>query len=135
MKIKLMMDVKQGEVNLVKDSIVDCDDATAKTMIDAKQAELYVEAVEQKEIKEKVEEVMSKEAKDTEVKGTVEVIKDAPLWKGMGEFLGAVVKAGRDGRVDERLMKSTGQSETASDGGYTVSTDIARYITAQASAA
>jgi HK97 family phage major capsid protein len=54
----------------------------------------------------------------------------------MGEFLGAVIKAGKGRGEDPRLQtKSTGQSETAADGGYTVTTDLARFITQQASLA
>jgi len=134
MKIKLLMDIKQGELNLIKESILDVDDKSAQDMIEKKEAIVYVEEVEQKEIKQEVEKIMTKEL---EVKDGVEikVVKDAPLWKGMGDFLGAVIKAGR-GNVDERLTKSTGQNETtAADGGYTVTTDLAKFITQQASMA
>ena len=73
----------------------------------------------------------------------IEVIKDESeqkmKWKSFGEFLGAVVKADRDGVVDNRLVqKISGQSETSNggaDGGYTVSVDIANFITQQAQTA
>jgi len=134
MKVKLTQDVAVGEYGakeaLVAGSVLEVDEATGAEMIAAGVAEVYSEkvAVEEGKSIEKEVKNMSREIK-------VEVVKDAPLFKGMGDFLGAVVKAGR-GNVDERLYKSTGQNETtAADGGYTVTTDIAKYITQQAQGA
>jgi HK97 family phage major capsid protein len=127
MKIKLLKDVEKENLKLVVDSILEMDEKSAQELIDAKSAQIYNEVEEQKEINKIVEEkVMTIEAK------TVEVVKDEPTWKSAGEFLRAVMKAGRDGEIDRRLMKSTGQNETTpADGGYTVSTDIAAFITQQ----
>ena len=141
MKIKMILDEKDYKAG----TIIDCDEITAKEFIDKKVAEAYTEEVEKKDT-EKIQEVIAaevqkqiKESKMTEVKTEVkiEVIKDAePTWKSMGEFLGAVIKAGKGAEVDNRLtVKSTGQSETNADGGFTVTTDLAKFITQQASLA
>ena len=136
MKIKLVADVAVGDFEgvvepLVAGSVLEVDDTTGAEMIAAGVAEAYSEEVvveEEKAVEKEVVKSMKKEVK-------IQVTKDAPLFKGMGDFLGAVVKAGR-GQVDERLLKSTGQNEaTPADGGYTVTTDLAKYITQQASEA
>ena len=148
MKIKMIEDGKDYK----KDTVIDCDDITAKTFIDAKQAVELTEEIEKKDA-EKTQEIIdsevAKKTKETkevkkmsdekklEATPDIEVTKNAPLWKSMGEFLGAVISAGKGVRADERLMvKSTGQNETTpADGGYTVTTDLAKYITQQASMA
>ena len=133
MKVKLTQDVAVGEYGateaLVAGSVLEVDEATGAEMIAAGVAEVYSEEVVVEEGKsiEKEVKVMSR----VEVK----VVKDAPLWKNDGEFLGAVKMAGR-GQIDERLYKSTGSNiTTPADGGYTVTTDIAKYITQQAQGA
>ena len=141
MKIKLLVDVDGA----VKDSIVDCDDVKGKELIDGKKAVQYTDEMlkaDENAIKEKIQNEVTKTSEDKvmpEIKETVvEVTKNQPVWKSMGEFLGAVIQAGKDGQVDPRLtQKSTGQSEVApgTDGGYTVTTDIASFITQQAQAA
>ena len=132
MKVKLTQDVAVGEYGateaLPAGSVLEVDEATGAEMIAAEVAEVYSEEVvveEGKAIKKEIKVMTQK----------VEVVKDAPLWKSDGDFLSAVKMAGR-GQIDERLYKSTGQNETTpADGGYTVTTDIAKYITQQAQGA
>lgn len=138
MKIRLLKEMEIDGEKLPIGSILTMDDASAQKAIADKNAETYSEAEETKEIETKVKEELDK--METETKKietpTIEVTRNEPEWKSAGEFLGAVVKAGRGGRIDERLAKSTGQDEvTPADGGYTVTTDLAKYITQQASLA
>ena len=145
MKIKIIKD--EGEYK--SGTIIDCDVKTATEFIKKGIADIYTEEIEKKDA-EKVEDKITEEVKEIkkekdmtkelEVKdgATIQVVRDAdPQWKSMGEFLGAVVKASRHGQVDKRLtQKSTGQNEaTPADGGYTVTTDIARFIAQQAQGA
>lgn len=137
MQVKLVKDVQKGDVKLVIGSILDVDEVTGKTMIDTKEAELYDKNAKDAEMKgvEKEVEIEVKEIKMAEKEVKVEVKAEEIGWKSAGEFLGAVVKAGREGQVDTRLIKSTGQNETTpADGGYTVTTDLAKFITQQAQA-
>ena len=130
MKLKLLKTAVVGEISVVEGSIIDIDDATAKTLIDNKDAQTYDEAAENQEIKTKV-----LEDKNMTIEVGKEVVTNKePTFKSMGEFLGCVIKADKDGKVDERLVqKSTGQSEgVPADGGYTVTTDLANFITMQA---
>lgn len=132
MKVKLITDIDKDGIKLIKDSILDVDEKTYKEMLEKKEAIDYQEELEKKEVEQKVNE----ELKMSEEKTVIQVIKDEPVWKSAGEFLGAVVKASREGEVDRRLIKSTGQNETTpADGGYTVTTDLAKFITQQASLA
>jgi HK97 family phage major capsid protein len=136
MKIKMVKD--SGEYR--KDTVIDCDELTAKEFLDAKTAEVYteVEVIKEKEAVEeaialevkKLKEVkkMTQEVKDNavEVKGTtLEVVKQAPgsEWKSMGEFLKAVKIAEETHRVDPRLevKASAGLGEDSNAvGGYLV---------------
>jgi len=134
MKVKLLKDKEDGAVKLIKDSILEVDEKTGAEMIEKKEAIVYVEEVEKQEINKELEK-MTTEIK-VEEKADIKVISEEPTWKSMGEFLGAVVKAGREHEIDKRLIKSTGQNETTpADGGYTVGTDLAKFITQQAQAA
>jgi len=78
----------------------------------------------------KAEEVETKAVVVEEKK--VEVISNPPLFKDGSDFLASVMRAGR-GDIDSRLVdKSTGYNETTvADGGYTVTTDLAKFITQQ----
>lgn len=140
MKVKLLVDVDGAFF----DSIVDCDEAKGKGLIEGKKAIAYTDEMQKTDetaIKETINSEVNKTLKENkmttekteEVK--IEVTKNPPMWKSMSEFLGAVVKADRDGVIDNRLVqKVSGQSETSNggaDGGYTVSTDIANFITQQ----
>ena len=142
MKVKLLVPVDGAD----KDVIVDCDEAKAKELVDGKKAVEYtdeMQKVDEQVIKDKITNEVSKASEEKvmtiEKTSGIEVIKDESeqkmKWKSFGEFLGAVVKADRDGVVDNRLVqKISGQSETSNagaDGGYTVSTDIANFITQQ----
>ena len=134
MKIKLLTDKEDGAIKLIKDSILEVDDKTGKEMIDSKTAEAYIEELEKEQITKEIDKMSEKELKEEKVE--IKVISDEPVWKSAGEFLGAVVKAGREHDIDKRLIKSTGQNETTpADGGYTVGTDLAKFITQQAQAA
>lgn len=113
MQIKLLVDRTDGAIKLIKDSILDVDDATGKAMIEAKEAIAYVEEVEKKEIEQKVQEVVMTEEKKEEVK--VEVIQRKETF---GEQLHALAK----GKIKEIDIKApTGLNETTNaDGGYLV---------------
>ena len=129
MRIKLLCDVD----GTTKDAIVDCADERGKTLIEAKQAIEYTEEIELKEkedikleIKKEVAKTFKKEVKmsiEPEVKSSgIEVVKDCSGdWKGMGEFLKAVMHAEEKHIVDPRLIQkaSTGIGEDNS-GGYLV---------------
>lgn len=139
MKIKMLKTEKVGEVEVIENSIATIDEATGKSLVENKLAIEYTPEVEEVEKQEALK--MLNELKEQELKEiknmSIEVKAEAkPEFKSMGEFLGAVVKAGKTGEVDSRLMqKSTGQSEgTVGDGGYTVSVDLAKFITQQAQA-
>lgn len=147
MKIKLIKDIfdAENEKAYIAGTILEVSDEYASELIEAKKAEEHkinkavkvVEEAEEKalediveeKVEEKAEEVVKeivKEEKVKEVKDmpTVEVVKDAPIWKSAGEFYTAVIKASR-GNVDGRLLKSTGQNETtAADGGYLIQHDL-----------
>jgi len=132
MEIRLISNVDKGEVKLIAGSILDVDEKTGKEMIEAKQAEPYVKEVELKEIELEIKKEIKMAEQEVKAIPTLE----AAGWKSAGEFLKAVVTAGRDGQPDKRLQKSTGQNETTpADGGYTVTTDLAKFITQQAQGA
>jgi len=131
MQIKLLKDVEKDAIKLVSGSIIDVDEAQAKIMIDAKDAEVYSKEAELKEIEIEIK----KETKMADEVKVAATLAEAG-WKSGGEFLKAVVTAGRDAHPDPRLQKSTGQNETTpADGGYTVTTDLAKFITQQAQGA
>lgn len=139
MKIKMLKTDKVGEVEVVKDSIATVDDVTGKVLIEKELAIEYTEKIEEEEKQEALKKVLELKEQETiqkmeTINMSIEVKAEAkPEFKSMGEFFGAVIKAGKTGEVDSRLMqKSTGQNETTvGDGGYTVSVDIAKYITQQ----
>jgi len=145
MIIKLKNNWVDSEDNIHKSgTILDIDSDTAKELIDAEKAiesDGVVKEVKAEDmsvaVKEAVAEAM-KSLKVDEVKEevkiddieTIEVVKDAPIWKDTGEFLQAVVKAGKGNRADERLYKSTGQNEDGADadGGFLVEHRIGNEI-------
>jgi len=115
-------------------SVLEVSDDVAEELIKGEKAEAHDGVVKEVkpeeikaeiavEIKNAVAEAMA-DAKHDDDDGieakSIEVTEDAPMWKDVGEFLDAVIKAER-GNVDERLYKATGQSEgTSADGGYLV---------------
>lgn len=135
MKIKLVKEAKIGETLVPNESIIEIGEVDGKSLIESGTGIIYDEAVSEVEIQE-VKKIIKEINMSDEVKVEKTEIKDTGF-KNFGEFLGAVVKAGRDGQVDSRLIsKSTGQNETTpADGGYTVTTDIASFITQQAQSA
>ena len=137
MKIKMLVDVKDA----VKDTIVDCDELTAKEFIDAKQGIEYtaeIETSDKKAIQDAIDAEVAKTKKEikkmtteikaenvAEIKGTIQSVKDGPAqeWKDMREFLHAVKKAEEQHIVDPRLMTkaSSGLGEDSNAiGGYLV---------------
>jgi HK97 family phage major capsid protein len=127
MQIKLVKDCIKGEIKLVNGSVLDVDDIQGAEMIKSGEAMVYVKEVELKEIEIAIK-GDTKMADEVKVEKTVQEAG----FKSAGEFLKAVIDAGRGGQADARLHKSTGQNETTpADGGYTVTTDIAKFITQQ----
>jgi len=109
-------------------SILEVSDDIAEELIKADKAEAHngvVKEIKAEDIQAAVKSAVAEAMKVEEVAevevSSIEVIADAPLWKDAGDFLGAVVKAGR-GKFDERLYKSTGQNEDGADadGGFLV---------------
>lgn len=124
-KIKLLQDYKEGEVNLIKDSILEVDEVTSKSLLENKIAELYNEKEEQEEIKEKV--MSLEEKKEVKVeKSTIEIVKQEPKYKDMH----SVVKALINKDIAEVTIKvPTGINETtAADGGNLVYHEMSNQI-------
>ena len=126
-------------------TILDVDKETAEELIKAEKAEKsdgVIKEVKPEDmsdaIKKAVDEAVKAikpEKEDVEVKDLkvddekIEVTKDAgdQEFKSFSEFMIAVKDAGSGGRIDQRLLKSTGQNETtAADGGYLVQHDIVK---------
>jgi len=130
-------------------SILEVSDDVADELIKAVRAEAHNGVVKEVKaedikaeiadgIKKAVTEAMAevKKADGLEVKSSIEVTEDAPLWKDSGDFLDAIVKAS-SGKVDERLYKAgTGQNENVNaDGMYLVEHRIGSEIYAAAAQA
>jgi len=117
-------------------TILECEDAEAKTRIESKkyieftkEIEAKDEALKQEEIDKRVQEAKAKESKmekKEEVKTTpgIEVVRDnSGEWKNMNEFLKAVATAEIKGIIDPRLITkaSSGMGEDSNAvGGYLV---------------
>jgi len=142
MRIKLISDLIDKDENgksyvkAYKDSVIEVSDEYAAELIESKDAEAVkidksVKVVEDEKVSIAlaVEKAVAKETKEDKAVH-VEVTKDAPLWKDVGEFLGAIKKAAK-GNVDERLYKGSGEGQEEADnteGGYLVEHRIGNEI-------
>ena len=120
MQYKLIQEWLNGDIKVVKDSILELDEATAKELVEKGIAEEYKPELEKKEIEDKVK----KEIKMSEVK--VEVVKNEVKYKDMH----SVVQGLLNKEMQEVTIKApTGINETtAADGGNLVYHELADQI-------
>ena len=119
MKIKLLSNHKQGEVELVIGSILEVDEVTGKELLASNVAEAYDEAKEVKEIEIEVKNMTTEIKKDEtplEQKDINITVKEN-VWSNIAKSLGDL----KSGKITEITLKSTGSNETtAGDGGNLV---------------